>query len=337
MVQIPCPNCGKILNVPDEHLGMSGRCKHCHGHIVLRRPYYVAAIDFETTGLDANDNEVLEVAGVLFDAITGHAVDRFCELVCPSVPISKKASAVNGITRKMVKDCRPPSAVLFDFLVWISRANLLIAHNAPFEASYLVQAARRYRIPAPQAPMVDTLEWAREDITFVSDHKLGTLLAALEVDTVGLHRAAADTEGLRQVTMYLLRHSPDPPRDLKKRSLNHAKMAEQRSKLPQRRPTQSNDLATDRQRDYLRDLGATEAQLRGITKDEGSRLIQALKEETESRRELISAQKETAKAIRKQSESNSNCLTCLIIVLILLFTPVWLPIVLGILAIIGLS
>ena len=356
MATIPCPECGQILNVPDEHLDKSGTCKHCQGHIILRRPFYVAAIDFETTGLDASENEVLEVAGVLFDAVTGHPIDHFCELVCPAVPISKKASQINGITRKMVKDCRPPASVIKDFLIWLSRANLLIAHNAPFEASYLIQAASRYGTPLPAAPMVDTLAWSRETITFVDDHKLGTLMSALEVNTAGLHRAAADTEGLRQLTLYMLRHAADKPRDLKKRALNVSKMAAQRANRPQWGAAQASNPATDRQIDYLRDLGATPSQMRGLNKAQASELIEELqsgqrpgaykplappsswwplflKPLTHEEQLLREAKRQTRIARSSQSQQSCCMLGCLILI-ILIFFP---GILAGALALFGLG
>lgn len=105
--------------------------------------------------------------------------------------------------------------------------------------------------------------------------------------------------------------------------------------------------ASKKQLSYLADLGATPSQMRGLTKGQASELIERLQDEPPAsrpaqpgpdyHRELLKAQKDTARAVRKASRSNSDCLTCLIIILLLLFTPVWLPIVLAALAVIGLA
>lgn len=370
MIQIPCPDCGQILNVPDEHLDKSGTCKHCKSHVVLRRPFYVAAIDLETTGLECDHHDILEVAGVLFDLVSGQVVDRFSELINPNVPISKKASEINGITKSMVEDCRKPDAVLRSFLGWLGRAEVIIAHNAPFESSFILASARRHNINLPETPFIDTLAWARDALAGSPDHKLATLMAFTGASTVGLHRASADAEGVRHIVLRMLIGVEDRKRELTRRAekihtcaarqgtrekpaveidhtfwsfiFHHTAvflggvwyaikiMAELFFSKPR---TWRDDPMTERQRDYLYSLGMEDCQIRAFTKGQASHMISNLTGEA-SRED---GNREIARAIRKQTKSNSDCLTCLIIVLILLFTPVWLPILLGILAVVGLS
>lgn len=105
------------------------------------------------------------------------------------------------------------------------------------------------------------------------------------------------------------------------------------------RPTWRDDPMTERQRELLLDLGAEEHQIEGFSKGQATDMISILKGEPmgQSNRELIAAQKETARAVRRASQSNQNCLGCLILVLLLLFAPVWIPLLVAALAVIGLA
>jgi hypothetical protein len=40
MIAITCKNCGKTLNVPEQYLGQTGKCNHCHSpvEVVLGQP-----------------------------------------------------------------------------------------------------------------------------------------------------------------------------------------------------------------------------------------------------------------------------------------------------------
>lgn len=105
------------------------------------------------------------------------------------------------------------------------------------------------------------------------------------------------------------------------------------------RPTWRDDPMTERQREFLLDLGAEEHQIEGFSKGQATDMISILKGEPvgQSNRELIEAQKETARAVKKASQTNQNCLGCLILVLLLLFAPVWIPLLVAALAVIGLA
>ena len=36
MIEYRCPHCERVLKIPDEYLGKSGKCNHCGGKIVVR-------------------------------------------------------------------------------------------------------------------------------------------------------------------------------------------------------------------------------------------------------------------------------------------------------------
>lgn len=94
-------------------------------------------IDFETTGLDATRDEIIEVAAVRFrysdrDEITGvsYTFQSFNE---PSTPIPAEVTELTGITDTMVAGHKIDATALERF---VSDANIVIAHNSDFDRKF---------------------------------------------------------------------------------------------------------------------------------------------------------------------------------------------------------
>lgn len=90
--------------------------------------------DTETTGLMASDR-IVQVAGlrVARGRLTG---ERFETLVNPGCPIPPAATAIHGITDKMVADAPDMRSALTAFHHFAEDA-VLVAHNAPFDMGML--------------------------------------------------------------------------------------------------------------------------------------------------------------------------------------------------------
>jgi exonuclease, DNA polymerase III, epsilon subunit family len=92
------------------------------------------AYDLETTGLNPEKCEIIEIAGV--KVINGEDVGHFQELVKPKKKIGARITELTGITDEMVEDCRSIEDVLPDFITFIEKLPL-VAHNADFDYGFL--------------------------------------------------------------------------------------------------------------------------------------------------------------------------------------------------------
>lgn len=98
-----------------------------------------AIVDSETTGMDAQTDQVLEIGILLFEYVpetaeVGPVVGRLSALEDPGRPIPPESTAVHGITDSMVKDQRFDDAAVSRLL---AEASLVIAHNAQFDRPFL--------------------------------------------------------------------------------------------------------------------------------------------------------------------------------------------------------
>jgi len=159
---------------------------------------YVAG-DVETTGLSAADgHRVCEIALLRFHR--GTVVDSLVSLVNPLRPIDPGASAVNGITNRMVARA-PTFSELFPRILGFLGEDPLVFHNAPFDLSFLRAEARLAGGAWPGNPVLDTLVLARRTGRFRS-HSLPNICRELGIG-FAFHRAEADAWAAGKLLLHL--------------------------------------------------------------------------------------------------------------------------------------
>ena len=144
--------------------------------------------DTETTGVSPSDG-IVEVAWLLISD-DFEVLDEGHSLINPQRPIPAGASAVHGITMKDVENAPTADEYFYDVLgnKLGSVDAIFTAHNAPFDMRY-------FGPYLPDAtPQMCTLRLARKLYPNVDNHKLATLVYALElnVDKDRFHSADGD-------------------------------------------------------------------------------------------------------------------------------------------------
>lgn len=124
--------------------------------------------DLETTGLDPKKERIVEIGAVKFDR--RGPIGRFSVLIDPQRPMPPEASKVNGITDSMLKGKPDIAKVMPDFLRFIEGA-VLVAHNAPFDCSFV------------DAALADA--WAKSKSRRAEDVSQGSLLGSSDEEPAG--------------------------------------------------------------------------------------------------------------------------------------------------------
>lgn len=149
------------------------------------------AFDLETTGLDARDHRVVEIAAVRFRG------ERILEitnwLVNPGVPIPENVRRIHGITDAMVAQA-PPFRQVYPQFAAFAREEVLAAHNARFDVGFLNSECRREGLAAPDNRVLDTLKLSRATFPGLPSYTLAQVAAHLGLSTQNLHRATPDSE-----------------------------------------------------------------------------------------------------------------------------------------------
>jgi DNA polymerase-3 subunit epsilon len=163
----------------------------------------IAIVDVETTGLDARTGDrVCEIA--VLRVVPGAEPLQLEALVNPGRPIGAGASRVNGITDADVAHA-PRFGELVPALDALLADCALVAHNAPFDLSFLATEYARAGSTPPVVPVVCTLALARRHFRFPSN-SLGALAREFRITTNRAHRAGGDVATTLGVYQAIVRH-----------------------------------------------------------------------------------------------------------------------------------
>ncbi len=154
--------------------------------------------DLETTGASAKEGGVTEFGAV--KVYKGEVVEEFSTLVNPEAKISPFVIRLTGITDKMVADAPTISEVLPRFEEFVE-GSVLVAHNSPFDCSFVTAARGGRRLPNP---VLDTLRLARILIPGLPRYRLSSLAAHLGIGQMPSHRALSDASATAGVLIKLL-------------------------------------------------------------------------------------------------------------------------------------
>ena len=147
------------------------------------------AIDFETTGLDANRDAAVSLAVVPFQG--GEPTSGYETLVNPGRPIPPAATAIHGITDQMVAAAPPLGEVLGE-IERLFEGQVIVGHGVAFDLTVLERARRAHGRPPLQNTALCTMRLAAALHPGWRDVTLESLAGRLGVPVVGRHTAWGD-------------------------------------------------------------------------------------------------------------------------------------------------
>lgn len=165
-------------------------------------PNDYTVIDFETTGIDSNNDSILEMAAVRVRG--GDIVDSFSSLVNPGVHISAKISQITGITDDMVVGSPSIQEVLPSFVNFIGD-DILMGHNIRFDLRFLSKAYLNIIGPYYFCQCIDTLTIARSLYPDDEHHRLQDLARKFSINPDAAHRALSDVTTTHQCFQIMAR------------------------------------------------------------------------------------------------------------------------------------
>ena len=159
-------------------------------------------VDLETTGASPKKGAAITEIGAI-KVKSGQYLDQFESFVNPLTPIPEYITQMTGITDLMLATAPVIDEILPAFLEFAGsdEETIIVAHNAPFDLSFLKSAAKEIDLVWPKYKTLDTVTIARQVLTRedVPNCKLGTLAAFFGTKTEPNHRALDDAKATTEI------------------------------------------------------------------------------------------------------------------------------------------
>lgn len=147
--------------------------------------------DVETTGLDPKKDSIIEVAAVVLDLKNKMITSQRSGLIYAKT--NTEAEKITGITQEMLDGVKDSHSDIFSFIhLMASSADCVVAHNASFDKNFTEEKNQIFKGKDGKI-----LEWVCScyELNYdmqLENKKLTTIANALNLDSVGAHRAMAD-------------------------------------------------------------------------------------------------------------------------------------------------
>ena len=171
-------------------------------HSRLLKELDFVVVDVEATGAKMPPNRLIELGAYRIRG--GRIVDKFLSLVNPELPIPRFVAALTGISNEMVKSA-PVFAELAPKLLDFVSDSVLVAHNAPFDTSFLNhEISRVYPGHRMINPHLCTVRLSRRTLPDLSNHRLDTIAEHFSIPIASRHRAGSDALATAEIFLRLL-------------------------------------------------------------------------------------------------------------------------------------
>ena len=172
----------------------------CESRLLDELEYVV--VDIEATGAKMPPNRIMELGAY---RIRGRKiVDSFLTLVNPEISIPRFVQALTGISNEMVKQAPLFAEVAPRWLEFVQDA-VLIAHNAPFDTSFLNhEISRVYPGHRMVNPHLCTVLLSRRTVPGLINYRLDTVADHFSIPIFDRHRAGSDALATAEVFLRIL-------------------------------------------------------------------------------------------------------------------------------------
>ena len=173
-------------------------------------PKNYSILDLETTGLDPNYDEIIEIG--IIKVRNNEIVDTYQTLVQPNstyidddnneIYVDEFIEELTGITNVMLENSPKIEKVIENAINFISE-DIIVGHNVNFDINFLYDAIKKYNGADLSNDFLDLMKMARRAIKEINHHRLTDIAAFFEYDYEP-HRALEDCKATYDLLNHLI-------------------------------------------------------------------------------------------------------------------------------------
>ena len=169
--------------------------------ITLSKQLSFVALDIETTGLDQDVDEIIEIAALRFSE--GKIVEKYSVIIKPQKSVPVFIKKLTNITDRMLANGIKIQKALNELLDFVGNS-ILLCHNARFDVEFINTKLIMLGKNPLNNIIYDTLILSKIYLPDSRNHKLITLCDYFDIDLKGAHRAINDAEATGYLLMKIL-------------------------------------------------------------------------------------------------------------------------------------
>lgn len=160
------------------------------GKSIIDFPEEYVCIDIETTGLDYEYDNIIEISAA--HVISGSIIKTFSSLAQPDnfTHLPHFIEELTGITTEMILSA-PPMKDVISKLFEVIGDYVLVGHNVNFDVNFIYDSAEKYGLCLSN-DFIDTLRISRRLFPDMKNHRLSDLSNRLEIPQNMSHRSLPD-------------------------------------------------------------------------------------------------------------------------------------------------
>ena len=205
LIMRPSPARAKTLGrkrIGWSKVSQCSKARRNYGKSSFVEPEEYVVFDIETTGLDIDKDQIIEIAAIR--VIGGTVGERFHTLITTEKPLSKKIIELTGISDELLMSSGVPlEEATESFLKFVS-SDIVVAHNASFDSEFIQAACEECDLDDFNNEAIDTIYLAKKKIPTAANYRLETLVSLLNLDNKCPHRAESDCEATLRVFRKLI-------------------------------------------------------------------------------------------------------------------------------------
>ena len=163
----------------------------------------IICFDTETTGLDPEEDHIIEFGAIVYDD-KGEELDQFNTLLWTPKRIPDEAYRVHGISKRQLDlSGKQWDKVGPEIAQMVASADFWCGQNIEFDIDFLAAALRRIDIKLENKPYLDTLKVARRFLPDLPKYKLANICEFIKVPLDQAHRAVHDARATAKAAFKL--------------------------------------------------------------------------------------------------------------------------------------
>ncbi|GED33833.1 3'-5' exonuclease [Brevibacillus centrosporus] len=163
----------------------------------------ITVLDFETSGLDPKNDRIIEIAAIRCHE--GKIISQYITLIHFDGELKPKITEITGIQSSDLQNGLSEETAIRILNRFIG-SNIIVAHNAAFDLSFLHFALLRHAGRTFSNHFIDTLTICRD--RHVYPHSLRNMCQRYGIDMNESHRALKDVEGCWELLVKLNEEEP---------------------------------------------------------------------------------------------------------------------------------